>query len=391
MSQARNPLQCTSLWGSNFLPRSPQSASWNERTEVLMTRIALEPYFVHQEQVQALIGPLRTASALARMASRGNPEAAAPYIFAEALAEALPVLGISELLKSAHEQAIHVGRVVGIEQELTFQRARDRDAPGVRLVDFTASIDADEPLFLAGSFNSVRMASASAAGSLTGRSRVYLIGTITDINEAGIEIRPAFIGVRSFIEGDDPASGQMHSELRVYPSEIGQFSRVDFRYPVTPAELKAVLAVPEERVKNTIADLIGEPYVPKDWGGERSDLYTSRVFARARQMSSAWLFKGPGYPHPMTVRALGKPGDQIVRLFSEPAELLILQHCHEIKPSVVSMMEAYAHDLRNPRKFMIIDGADTSRILKSQGLLPSVGLQSNPLSPVAPVRRARHK
>ncbi|HEX4064019.1 MAG TPA: hypothetical protein VHY58_23645 [Streptosporangiaceae bacterium] len=51
----------------------------------------------------------------------------------------------------------------------------------------------------------------------------------------------------------------------------------------------------------------------------------------------------------MTVRALGKPGDQIVRLFSEPAELLILQHCHEITPSVVNMMEAYAHDLRNPR------------------------------------------
>jgi hypothetical protein len=73
----------------------------------------------------------------------------------------------------------------------------------------------------------------------------------------------------------------------------------------------------------------------------------------------------------MTVRALGKPGDQIVRLFSEPAELLILQHCHQITPSVVSMMEAYAHDLRNPRKYMIIDGADTSRILKSQGLLPS--------------------
>jgi hypothetical protein len=77
----------------------------------------------------------------------------------------------------------------------------------------------------------------------------------------------------------------------------------------------------------------------------------------------------------MTVRALGKPGNQIVRLFSEPAELLILQHCHEITPSVVSMMEAYAHDLRNPRKYMIIDGADTSRILKSQGLLPPAVLQ----------------
>jgi hypothetical protein len=112
------------------------------------------------------------------------------------------VLGISELLKSAHEQAIHVGRVVGIEQELTFQRARDRDAPGVRPIDFAAAIDADEPLLLAGSFNSARTASASAAGSLTGCRRVHLIGTITDLSEARIEIRPAFIGIRSFIEDE---------------------------------------------------------------------------------------------------------------------------------------------------------------------------------------------
>ncbi len=339
-----------------------------------MMRIALEPYFLHQEQVQALIGPQRTASALAQVASRDNPEVAAPYVLATALAEALPALGISELLKSAHEQAIHVGRVVGIEEEFIFRRAKDSDAPGVRPVDFAAVADADEPLFLKGSFNSARQTSASAAGGLTGRRRVYLIGTVTDLSEARIEIRPAFIGIRSFIEDDDPASDVMNSRLRIYPSEIGQFCGVDFRCPVTPAELKAVLTVPEEKVKIAIADLIGEAYVPKDWGGERSDLYTSRVFARGRQISSAWLFKGPGYPHRMTVRALGKPGDQITRLFSEPAELLILQHCHEITPSVVSMMEAYSYDLRNPRKYMIIDGADTSRILKSQGLLPPVAL-----------------
>lgn len=335
-----------------------------------MARIALEPYFLHQEQVQALIGPQRTASALAQIASRDDSAAAAPYILAAALADVLPALRISELLRIAHEQSIRVGQVVGVAQELTFRRARERDAPGVRPIDLTAVLEAEELLNLTGTFNSARMASASAVASLTGHRRVYVIGTITDLREAKIEIRPAFIGIRSLIEGDDPGSGEAGRGLRIYPSEICQFSGVDFGCLVPPAELKAVLAVPEVKVKNAIANLISEAYVPKDWGGERSDLYTSRVFARGRQMSSAWLFKGPGYPHPMTVRALGKPGDQIVRLFSEPAELLILQHCHEITTSVVSMMEAYAHDLRNPRKYMIIDGADTSRILKSQGLLP---------------------
>jgi len=73
----------------------------------------------------------------------------------------------------------------------------------------------------------------------------------------------------------------------------------------------------------------------------------------------------------MTVAALGKPGDQIDRLFSEPADLLILQHCHEIRAAVVNMMETYAFDLRRPRRFMILDGADTARILKGYGMLPS--------------------
>ncbi len=47
-------------------------------------------------------------------------------------------------------------------------------------------------------------------------------------------------------------------------------------------ELQAVMRVPEETVKRALAGLIGENFVPKDWGGEQSDLYTSRVFARGR-------------------------------------------------------------------------------------------------------------
>lgn len=40
----------------------------------------------------------------------------------------------------------------------------------------------------------------------------------------------------------------------------------------------------------------------------------------------------------------GKNGAQIDRLFTEPAELLLLRHCHQIKPSVVGVMDFRAHD-----------------------------------------------
>jgi hypothetical protein len=32
--------------------------------------------------------------------------------------------------------------------------------------------------------------------------------------------------------------------------------------------------VSEDAVKQVFAEIIGEPFVPKDWGGEKSDLQT---------------------------------------------------------------------------------------------------------------------
>lgn len=334
-----------------------------------MTRITLEPYFLHQDQLQSLLGEQRTESARAQAARRSDPKAALPYVLATELAEALSSLGVGELARCVLEQNLRAGQVVGAELEFAFQRDRDHDVPGFKPVSFTAMLDAGEPVRVAGTFNSARTASSSATGSLAGRRRVYLIGTVTDLTAERIELRPVFIGIRSFVDDNLVAEG-LAPGLRVYPGDIGQFDGIDFASPLAQAELEAVLRVPEDTVKRAFAGLIGESYVPKDWAGERSDLYTSRVFARGHQVSAAWLFKGPGYPRPMDVKSLGKNGDQIDRLFTEPAELLVLQHCHQIRPSVVGMMDCYAHDVRRPRSYMIIDGADTGRILKSLSLLP---------------------
>ncbi|MFH8360731.1 hypothetical protein ACH4FV_14195 [Streptomyces anulatus] len=336
-----------------------------------MTRISLEPYFVHQDHVQSLLGEQRTESARARAARRSDPETALPYVLATELAEALSSLGVRELARCVLEQDLRTGQIVGAELAFAFQRNRDHDAPGFKPVSFTAVLDTGKSVHVTGTFNSARTASSSATGSLGGHRRAYLIGTVTDLSSAQIELRPIFIGVRSFVDDNLAAEGSAPG-ARVYPGDIGQFSGIDFASPLTEAEREAVLHVPENAVKHAFAKLIGEPYVPKDWGGERSDLYTSRVFARGHQMSAAWLLKGPGYPRAMDIRALGKNGDQIDRLFTEPAELLVLQHCHQIKPSVVGMMDTYAHDARRPRYYMIIDGADTGRILRSLGLLSAM-------------------
>ncbi len=336
-----------------------------------MVRIALEPYFLHEEQVQAILGLDRAVAAISRIpdtqAVSANPK---PYALATALAEALPGLGVPELQRAVREQTLRVGDLIGIEQDFTFRRDKARDAPGYKPVEFHAVLNTDEGTAVSGTFNAARLVSASAAGSLSGVRPAYILGTVITHTSGTIKIRAAFAGVRTYVDDEQDAAYGITRARRVYPSEIDQFSSINFLAPIAPDEVVQVLKIPEEAVKTTIARLLDEHYVHKDWGGERSDLYTSRLWIHGQQVSSAWIFKGgPGFPRPMTVKALGAQGDQIDRLYSQPAEVMVLQHCHEITPAVVSMMESYAHDFRNPRRYMIIDGTDTARILKAQGLL----------------------
>ena len=328
-----------------------------------MTRIALEPFYLHREQVTALLGPTRAAG------PRQHDDGAwpTPYALTAALAEALPHLGIGELQLAAQSDGVRPGMVTGIEQDFDFRRAKERDQPGDQPIDFRGLLSTDPDITVYGTLNAVRLAAASSAGNVAGRNHVYIIGTVTSIDKDSIRLRPAFAGIRSYVEDDHAALFGTSEPRRVLPSQIDQFQLVDFAGPCPDSDLKRLASTPEDLVKHAMASLLAEPFVPKDWGGERSDLYSSRMFVRGSQVSSAWLLKGPGTKGPMTVRSLGSRGDQIVRLFSEPADVLVIQHYREITTPVISMMEAHAHDSRNPRRFMVLDGADTARILRAQG------------------------
>ncbi|MFE2615323.1 hypothetical protein ACFXA2_17070 [Micromonospora chalcea] len=330
---------------------SPQSAA---------TRVALEPFFLHREQVMGILGSQRIFD----HRQRSTDDWSTPHSLATALGEALPQLGIGELQNAIHADGVQLGQVVGIEQEFDFRRAKERDCPGDMPIDFTARLNTDAETTIRGTFNAARLAADSSAGNVTGRKHAYIIGTVTARDRTMVHLRPVFVGIRSYVQDDESALFGISSPRRVYPSEVDQFRHINFAEPCTSSDLQKLEQTPEEVVKNSIAVLLGEPYVPKDWGGERSDLYTSTMFVRGVQVSTAWLFKGPGSRGPMTVRTLGSRGDQIVRLFSEPADVLVLQHYREITTAVISMMEAHAHDSRRPRRFMILDGADTARILR---------------------------
>lgn len=218
-------------------------------------------------------------------------------------------------------------------------------------------------------FHDEHLTSNSSWHELAGQQRKFVLGVVTDIQGGAIKCAPYVIAnivqPHSPLQGD---GGPWYNHLEVHVSEIDSFDKTQAAQDrLTKASLSRLKDVPEVDIKTAFAEIINEPMVPKDWGGEASDLFSSRVALDGKRISTAFLFKGPAKFRPMTPADLGKNGDQIGRLFSEPADLLILQHCHEVTSAVRKQMRAYAQQMGNPRRFCIIDGYDTLRVLKAYG------------------------
>jgi hypothetical protein len=211
------------------------------------------------------------------------------------------------------------------------------------------------------------LVSNSSWGRLSGHSRLFVFGYIEDIEGKIISARPYIIGdiyndINNLV---DNWNYNNYGELHI--TNIDSFSKViDFLEKETQSlNLQELKNISEEYIKKSFAEIIHEGSVPKDWGGEKSDLFSNNVIINRKKVSSAFMFKGPAKFHKMKISDLGKNGDQIDRLFSEPAELMVLQHSHEVSSEVRNMMRAYAERIFNLKHFIIIDGYDTLRILKA--------------------------
>ncbi|CAM2066755.1 Methyltransferase [Sulfidibacter corallicola] len=151
----------------------------------------------------------------------------------------------------------------------------------------------------------------------------------------------------------------------VYIENFDEFSRVrDYKLSSNFSEMKHIK---EKTFKSALGRILSES-TPKDWGGETSDFFTSHLHLRGRRLRGAFLLKGPSKFSPMTMKHLGANGDQIVRLSKEPADVLIVQHCHDITPSVIETLKAFATQPSNPRYYCLVDGRESLRVLEAFSL-----------------------
>ncbi|MDP3852596.1 hypothetical protein [Phenylobacterium sp.] len=227
--------------------------------------------------------------------------------------------------------------------------------------------DVREGLRISFNFHHEHLTSTSSWVELSGQKRVLVVGVTNAVSTNEIRVTPIVIAYPYVdILSDTPSliGSNWINKLELFIDDIDTFEHVrEFDRPRAKRDLEILRSIPEADIKQAFAEIIGEPTVPKDWGGERSDLITTYLEVGNTRIAAAFAFKGPAKFHPMTVADLGKNGDQIDRLFSEPAEVMVLQHCHEITPPVRSMMRAYAQRMGQLKLACVIDGYDTLRIL----------------------------
>jgi hypothetical protein len=146
---------------------------------------------------------------------------------------------------------------------------------------------------------------------------------------------------------------------------------------LSPAEVAALAAkklpLPEQTVKEYISRIIGEPYLEKDWGGELSDVLTSRVRLDGRRVTAAFLLKGSGSKEKLRPRDLGKNGDQIRRLSKQNADLYVVQHVGQFDEAVYDEVRDMVVARRTERGEHVVgsvwDGSDCARLFLACDLI----------------------
>lgn len=344
----------------------------------LEDRVDLDPFYLNQRRVANLVGEtaLLTGLANVRPGLSGKMLAIAEATACKRLLNGwmnsvVPPLRSFELMAVTGE--LRVGAMFTAFRDFYCRNVRKErrktgdGKPSAHAVyeGFSASDAGNLKLTLL--LNDEHVLPGSPGDLLTGRVADMLVVAVAhELLDEEVRAVPIFLGRK--VSGVAPFLWEHSARgCELPPEAIDNFALArDEPYP-SKADLMLLKDVPESNVKAAFASILAEPTVPKDWGGEQSDLFTSHVSVRGHRLPAAFVFKGPAQFRPMTLAQLGKNGDQLNRLAQEPADLLIVQHCHEVTPPVRVVLRALCNQPGSIRRCTFIDGYDTLRILRAYG------------------------
>jgi hypothetical protein len=208
--------------------------------------------------------------------------------------------------------------------------------------------------------------------------REAMIGLLHD-RGGRFEIEPIVMGApwldhpRNASKGGAGAVWVGYDYGEILPEDIDEFARMADMKPADADEWMQVMSrLPEAEVKKAIAGLLREPE-KKDWGGEENDHFSANLTLAGRRCTAAFLLKGPTVFKEMTPAMCGKNGDQIYRLTRAGADVSIVQHSHLVGSAVRETLRAFVVTPgQRSKKFCVMDGQATYRLLKAYGLLSQV-------------------
>lgn len=145
--------------------------------------------------------------------------------------------------------------------------------------------------------------------------------------------------------------------------DIDSFSRVrNF-----PRPKQSLVSRMSERIINKgISKILGQKD-KKDWGGERNDIFSTKVLIGNKRISTSFALKALKYK--ISNKSMGKNSDQIQRLFEGTSQLHVIGNTHGVHESLYDFLQAFALQKAiatgNEIYYCIIDGDDLSRIVQA--------------------------
>jgi hypothetical protein len=336
-------------------------------------KLPLDPLYINERRVAQLVGAQVLAQAVSRVSYWNDKQGAhlRAVRCAELLSDWLHLAAsdVKPLQREYLTGSLEAGRLFTYEGYLWCKNVRKR-RPGVEpeiYVDVENLSPTGAPVRLNLKVHPDHVVVGSPGDLLERKvANLFVLAQAIGVEDNSVDAVPLFIGhLRK--------QGPMEPTLRVSRNEV-HIDRIDdfhdakaIRNP-TIAEIDVLRSVSEEEVKTAFAEIIGESVIPKDWGGESSDLVTTLLRVDGHRTSAAFMFKGPAGGkkfRPMEIVDLGKRGDQIERIVTEPVDLIVLQHCHDVGSAVRNTVRAFCNQAGHERRYCVINGFDTYRILKA--------------------------
>jgi hypothetical protein len=152
---------------------------------------------------------------------------------------------------------------------------------------------------------------------------------------------------------------------RITIDEVDSFSKVRS----VPDDGLLSKAISEKRFKAGLQKILKEPGKFEDWGGEKNDIYSTRLRIKGKRVAAAFALKGPAQSGKLVPGKMGTNGDQIQRLFETAAEVFFVQYGGVVSESVANQMQplAVAKAVATGAKirFGVIDGSDSQRLYRA--------------------------